>query len=270
MTYRFTSEAKTAAQFYELQRGGLGNGMRRRETRSIGRATNMIDRQRGCLFGLAVGDALGAAVEFERPGTFPAVTGYRGGGPHGLAAGEWTDDTSMALALADSIGSVGWDLNDQANRYVQWWRGKFSVNGRCFDIGVATHKALAEYVVGRDALISGERSETSSGNGSIMRLAPRADPLCAPLPRERSGAVPAGAGIESADARERAVCVGVPVHGGGAGGVDPGKERDEVLSPEWAGLREVEAGELPAEAAAGDCGVGVGGADPGGGVVGVP
>ena len=56
-----------------------------------------IDRQRGTLIGLAIGDALGAAVEFNRPGTFPLVTGYRGGGPHGLAPGEWTDDTSMAL-----------------------------------------------------------------------------------------------------------------------------------------------------------------------------
>ena len=58
------------------------------------------DRQRGTLLGLAIGDALGAAVEFKPPGTFPEVTGYRGGGPHGLAPGEWTDDSSMALALA--------------------------------------------------------------------------------------------------------------------------------------------------------------------------
>ena len=76
------------------------------------------DRQRGTLFGLAVGDALGAAVEFETPGTFPEVTGYRDGGPHGLARGEWTDDTSMALALADSIANFGWDLDDQARRYL--------------------------------------------------------------------------------------------------------------------------------------------------------
>ncbi len=74
------------------------------------------DCQRGALIGLAVGDALGAAVEFQRPGTFPQVTDYRDGGPHGLAPGEWTDDTSMAFALADSIANVGWDLNDQATR----------------------------------------------------------------------------------------------------------------------------------------------------------
>ena len=87
------------------------------------------DRQRGTFLGLAVGDALGAAVEFQPPGTFEPVTGYRDGGPHGLNAGEWTDDTSMALALADSIADVGWDINDQAERYIKWWRtGAYSVS----------------------------------------------------------------------------------------------------------------------------------------------
>ena len=69
------------------------------------------DRQRGTLIGLAVGDALGAAVEFKPPGSFEPVTGYRAGGPHGLGPGEWTDDSSTALALADSLGSAGWDLD---------------------------------------------------------------------------------------------------------------------------------------------------------------
>src|SRR6516225_2747153 len=109
----------------------------------------MIDpnRLRGMLLGLAVGDALGAAVEFEPPGTFEPVTDFRGGGPHGLDPGEWTDDTSMALALADSIATVGWDLNDQARRYVQWWKtGKYSVNGRFFDIGITTRTALNSFL----------------------------------------------------------------------------------------------------------------------------
>jgi ADP-ribosylglycohydrolase len=133
----------------------------------------MNDRRRGCLIGLAVGDALGAAIEFKSPGSFPVVTGYRSGGPHGLKAGEWTDDTSMALALADSIGSVGWDLNDQASRYVEWWKtGRYSVNGRCFDIGITTRSALGRFVANKDALTSGDASERASGNGSIMRLAP--------------------------------------------------------------------------------------------------
>jgi ADP-ribosyl-[dinitrogen reductase] hydrolase len=133
----------------------------------------MKDRSRGALIGLAVGDALGAAVEFKSPGSFAPVTGYRNGGPHRLEAGEWTDDTSMALALADSIATAGWDLNDQADRYVEWWKtGKYSVNGDCFDIGITTRSALGDYVAKKNALSSGGRSDRASGNGSIMRLAP--------------------------------------------------------------------------------------------------
>ena len=62
-----------------------------------------IDRFRGCLLGLAVGDAVGTTVEFKAPGSFPEVTDMTGGGPFGLAPGQWTDDTSMALCLADSL-----------------------------------------------------------------------------------------------------------------------------------------------------------------------
>jgi ADP-ribosylglycohydrolase len=133
----------------------------------------MTNHLRGALIGLAVGDALGAAVEFQSPGSFPPVAGYRRGGPHGLEAGEWTDDTSMALALADSMAKAGWDVNDQARRYVAWWKtGRYSVNGRCFDIGITTRSALSRFIAGKDALASGDASERASGNGSIMRLAP--------------------------------------------------------------------------------------------------
>ena len=204
----------------------------------------MTNRKRGCLFGLAIGDALDAAVEFEPPGTFAPVTGYRGGGPHGLGPGEWTDDTSMALALADSIGSVGWDLNDQASRYVQWWRtGKYSVNGRCFDIGVATQKALAEFVVAGDALVSGDPSERASGNGSIMRLAP--------VPIRYANLNPGNIAELCRLARESSL----PTHASGQcvsacrylgvalAALIRGAERDEVFSLGWSGLREVEAEE---------------------------
>ncbi len=63
---------------------------------------DITDRALGCLLGLAIGDALGAAVEFKPRGTFEPVTGMRGGGTHDLPAGYWTDDTSMALCLAES------------------------------------------------------------------------------------------------------------------------------------------------------------------------
>ena len=131
------------------------------------------DRQRGTLLGDAIGDALGAAIEFRPPGSFPKVTGYRGGGPHGLAPGEWTDDSSMALALAGSIAGAGWNLNDQARRYLAWWqKGEYSVNDRCFDIGITTQSALRRFEKTGNAKTSGDTSERASGNGSIMRLAP--------------------------------------------------------------------------------------------------
>ncbi len=131
------------------------------------------DHQRGALLGLAVGDALGAAVEFRSPGSFEPVTGYRAGGPHGLAPGEWTDDTSMALAMADSMARAGWDLSDQVRRYVAWWQeGEYSVNGRCFDIGMTVSSALRRFQQTGDIMTSADSSERASGNGSIMRLAP--------------------------------------------------------------------------------------------------
>jgi len=79
----------------------------------------------------------------------------------------------MALALADSIAEIGWNLNDQAHRYVAWWRkGEYSVNGRCFDTGSTTRSALARFEKTADARASGDASENAAGNGSIMRLAP--------------------------------------------------------------------------------------------------
>jgi ADP-ribosyl-[dinitrogen reductase] hydrolase len=74
----------------------------------------MLDRFQGSLIGLAVGDALGAAVEFKSPGSFTPVTNMMGGGVFNLPKGAWTDDTSMALCLAESlIEHNGFDARDQ-------------------------------------------------------------------------------------------------------------------------------------------------------------
>ena len=82
-----------------------------------------LDRYRGCLLGLAVGDALGTTLEFRPPGTFAPITGMVGGGPFNLEPGEWTDDTSLALCLAESlIEKRGFDPVDQLERYVRWFR----------------------------------------------------------------------------------------------------------------------------------------------------
>jgi ADP-ribosyl-[dinitrogen reductase] hydrolase len=74
------------------------------------------------MLGLAAGDAVGTAVEFEAPGSFSPVTEMTGGGPFRLRPGEWTDDTSMALCLAESLVERGeFDPRDQMERYVRWW-----------------------------------------------------------------------------------------------------------------------------------------------------
>ena len=131
-----------------------------------------LDRYRGALLGLAVGDALGAPVEFMRPGTFEPVTEMLGGGPHDLMPGEWTDDTSMALCLAESLVECrGFDAVDQLRRYVRWWRrGHLSSTGFCFDIGNTTRAALEAFESTGEP--SGLTSPDTAGNGSIMRLAP--------------------------------------------------------------------------------------------------
>ena len=133
----------------------------------------MRDRVRGALIGLAVGDAVGTTVEFKPPGTFPPVTDMVGGGPFGLKPGEWTDDTSMALCLAESlIECGGFDVRDQMTRYVRWWReGHLSSTGRCFDIGNTTRAALARFERTGDPF-AGSTEPNAAGNGSLMRLAP--------------------------------------------------------------------------------------------------
>jgi ADP-ribosyl-[dinitrogen reductase] hydrolase len=131
-----------------------------------------LDRYEGCLLGLAVGDALGTTVEFSPPGSFPPVTDIVGGGPFALKAGQWTDDTSMALCLADSLVESGWDLKDQMDRYVRWWKeGYNSCTGRCFDIGCTVVSALSKYTETGNP-IAGSTEPYSAGNGSLMRLAP--------------------------------------------------------------------------------------------------
>ena len=131
-----------------------------------------VERYRGALLGLAVGDALGTTLEFKRPGTFEPISEIVGGGPFGLKPGEWTDDTSMALCLAESlIECRGFDPIDQLERYVDWWQnGHLSSTGECFDIGNTTYAALECFH--RTGRPCGQTSEYSAGNGSIMRLAP--------------------------------------------------------------------------------------------------
>ena len=137
------------------------------------------DRLLGSLLGLAVGDALGTAVEFQARDSFPPVTGMTGGGVFNLAPGQWTDDTSMALCIAASLTETGaYDPLDQLARFVRWYRdGYLSSTGECFDIGNRTRTAVEQFEMSGEpyrATVDG----MSAGNGSLMRLAPVAMAFC--------------------------------------------------------------------------------------------
>jgi ADP-ribosyl-[dinitrogen reductase] hydrolase len=140
---------------------------------SQGPEVPLIDRYRGALLGLACGDAVGTTAEFRARGSFPRVTDMVGGGHFGLQPGQWTDDTSMALCLAESLVTKGaFDARDQMNRYVNWWTwGYLSSTGECFDIGSTVRRALERFQQTGEPF-AGSTDRHSAGNGSLMRLAP--------------------------------------------------------------------------------------------------
>jgi len=131
------------------------------------------DRAKGAMLGLAVGDAMGAPVEFRPRGKFSPVTGFRDGGPFKLKAGQWTDDTAMALCLAQSlIDCQGMDASDQMEKYLKWVNeGYMSCTGQCVGMGQTILRALSRYHKTKDPF-QGDPRPKHSGNGCIMRLAP--------------------------------------------------------------------------------------------------
>jgi len=131
-----------------------------------------LDRHTGCLLGLAIGDALGAPIEFNPPGSFEPLSDMIAGGPFNLQRGQYTDDTTMALCIAESIlARRAFDPVDQLERFVRWYRqGYLSSTGECFDIGNTTRASLEDFER------NGEPFRSPGGlrgsNGAIMRLAP--------------------------------------------------------------------------------------------------
>lgn len=121
---------------------------------------------RDCIYGLAVGDALGVPYEFRARGTFEC-TDMIGYGTHGQPAGTWSDDTSMTLATCDSIREIRHiDTADMRDKFVSWIaRGEYTIDG-VFDYGGTTARALR---AGK-----GGSGEHDNGNGSLMRIAPLA------------------------------------------------------------------------------------------------
>ena len=134
---------------------------------------NTINKLQGAFIGLAIGDAFGTTLEFAERDEYPKLTTIVGGGPFNLKPGQWTDDTSMALCLAESlIDCKGFNPIDQLERYSKWYRfGYNSSTGICFDIGNTTREAIERFEETNEAYC-GSTHHRTAGNGSIMRLAP--------------------------------------------------------------------------------------------------
>ena len=131
------------------------------------------DRSKGCIIGLAIGDAFGAPVEFMDKGSFPKVEKYLSGGSFGLSKGEWTDDTSQMLALMVSLheqkGFVAEDFRDKL--FLWLFDGLYTTRGKQIGAGKLTMKSLFHHRA-KKTLISPFNLDKHSGNGSVMRLAP--------------------------------------------------------------------------------------------------
>lgn len=152
-------------------------------------AAAIRDRAVGALVGLALGDAVGTTLEFRARDEYEPLTDLVGGGPFHRKPGEWTDDTAMALALAESLHARGsLDEEDLLTRFVDWWQhGAYACVGVCDDIGITVREALSRWCRegGRHP---GSTDPMTAGNGSLMRLAPVAIRHWRERPRLRDSA----------------------------------------------------------------------------------
>jgi len=134
----------------------------------------MINKIKGALFGLAVGDALGVPVAFksrENLKAFP-VKGMTGYGSWNQPSGTWSDDSSLAFCLTESLTN-GYDLDDIAGNFIKWYQqGYWGAHYKVFDIGGATRFAIERLIKGASPLLSGGMMEEDNGNGSLMRIMP--------------------------------------------------------------------------------------------------
>jgi ADP-ribosyl-[dinitrogen reductase] hydrolase len=140
--------------------------------------TARLDRAVGTLLGTAAGDALGAPYEFGPPRGPELEVAMVGGGGFGWEPGEWTDDTSMAIAIAE-LAAEGADLRDTealdglVKRWYDWYKA-------AKDVGVQTSSVISQAGAGgitaskarAESAALHEQSERTAGNGSLMRTAP--------------------------------------------------------------------------------------------------
>ena len=122
------------------------------------------------IYGLVVGDALGVPVEFEKRDTYSIIdmVGY---GTYNQPPGTWSDDTSLTLALMEHLGEKS-DLSILIDKFVSYRDGYLTPFGYCFDIGIATNKAIERYLSGISPEVCGGKDERSNGNGALMRISP--------------------------------------------------------------------------------------------------
>jgi ADP-ribosyl-[dinitrogen reductase] hydrolase len=133
-----------------------------------------LENIESCFLGLAIGDALGVPVEFRNRNILKTnpVTKMTGYGAWNQPPGTWSDDSSMAFCLAESL-TKGYDIHDIGKSFVRWMKeGYWGAHGKVFDIGGTTRIALQRVFEGEDPLYSGEFEEDSNGNGSLMRIMP--------------------------------------------------------------------------------------------------
>ena len=136
-------------------------------------ARTLRERFQGALVGLAVGDALAAHTQFRKPGSFAAIGDLLGGGPFDLPRGAWSDDTAMALLLAESLlERDGFDAHDQVQRYVRWQReGYGSATGQCVGISANVARSLATAQYKRQPF-AGSHDPAQFDKDPLSRIAP--------------------------------------------------------------------------------------------------
>lgn len=150
------------------------------ELTALADSPDLLDRALGAYLGFAIGDALGATVEFMRPREIALQYGVHrdiiGGGWLKLASGQVTDDTTMSLALGAALLQGGHHALSQHSEgdnalvrsigeaYVQWFKAK------PVDCGNTCRRGILRFM--HEGTLEGSYNPGDGGNGALMRNLP--------------------------------------------------------------------------------------------------